>query len=153
MLTGLKVSPLTSKYLLKRPEHNAKWESHTNEYSSKSRWEKRDICQVVALAPRAMVIKMFKMAHFHRLDLHRLRLFMSYLGSYLLVEFLLLCMLHHGHYGIEKVHILMLRDFSEKKFQSWKARDLLAGDLGRGNGLFHCRECSNWKWCYESIFN
>ena len=54
----------------------------------------------------------------------------------MLVEFLLLCMLHHGHYGIEKVHILMLRDFSEKKIPSWKARDLLTGDLGRGNG-FH----------------
>ena len=27
MLTGLKVSPLPSKYLLKRSEHNAKWES------------------------------------------------------------------------------------------------------------------------------
>ena len=60
---------------------------------------------------------------------------MSYLGSYLLVAFLLLCMVHHDHYGIEKVHILMLRNFSEKKLQSWKARDLLAGDLGRDNGV------------------
>ena len=77
MLTGLKVSSLTCKSLLYRPEHNAEegsfglefwrtWNTemkYINRQSSKSSWENWFIYLVIMFTPIAMVIKMSKMAH------------------------------------------------------------------------------------------
>ena len=60
MLTGLKVSPLSSKYLLKRSEHNAKWESIPTNRAQKVDEKNETFVKLLCLLPELWSLKCSK---------------------------------------------------------------------------------------------